>query len=193
MGSDVSFSQAVYGYSLAAQVRLADETLEVWAFTDSLTGLDNRRQILKRGEIECSRSNRFNHPLTVIMLDIDNFKEVNDTYGHYIGDQVIQMVAKRCKLKLRDVDLFGRYGGDEFLIFLVETELDEALVVAEGLRRKIADQPVDTERGRLNITASMGITFTPGICIDVVELIERADDALISAKTKGKNHIEMLI
>jgi diguanylate cyclase (GGDEF)-like protein len=90
------------------------------------------------------------------------------------------------------VDLLGRYGGDEFLILLVETGLNEAVVVAERLQRKIADQPIETDRGCLNITISMGISFTPGVCLNVVELIERADDALISAKAKGKNHFEVL-
>jgi diguanylate cyclase (GGDEF)-like protein len=166
--------------------------LEVWAFTDSLTGLDNRRQILKKGEIECSRSNRFKHPLAAIMVDIDNLKKVNDTYGHIIGDQVIQTVAQRCKQKLRDIDLLGRYGGDEFLVLLVETGLDEAVIVAEHIRRKIAEQPIDTDRGHLDITISMGISFISGVCLEVASLIKRADDALISAKAQGKNHFEVL-
>jgi diguanylate cyclase (GGDEF)-like protein len=126
------------------------------------------------------------------MVDIDNLKKVNDTYGHIIGDQVIQTVAQRCKQKLRDIDLLGRYGGDEFLVLLVETGLDEAVVVAEHIRRKIAEQPIDTDRGHLDITISMGISFISGVCLEVASLIKRADDALISAKAQGKNHFEVL-
>jgi diguanylate cyclase (GGDEF)-like protein len=176
-----------------AQIVENAQRLEEWAFTDSLTGLDNRRQILHKGAIECSRSNRFRHPLTVIMIDIDEFKHVNDTYGHLIGDQIIRSVADRLKTQLRDVDLIGRLGGDEFLLFLVETEVDQGVIAGERLLRAISESPAKTDRGPVNISISMGITYIKKDYADVNLLIKRADDALISAKRMGKNNFEVLL
>ncbi len=174
------------------QILAKSRVLEKWALTDSLTGLDNRRHLLKKAEIECVRATRFQHPLTTIMMDIDNFKWVNDSYGHFIGDQVIMEVAKRCKKSLRNVDLFGRYGGDEFVIMLVETNLENALATAERIRNKIADVPINTDRGRMQISVSMGIASITEGASNATELINRADDALIAGKRGGKNHIEVM-
>jgi diguanylate cyclase (GGDEF)-like protein len=167
------------------------KVLEKWALTDSLTGLDNRRHLLKKAEIECIRANRFKHPLTTIMMDIDNFKGVNDTYGHFIGDQVIKAVAERCKHELRSIDIIARYGGDEFVIMLVETDLQGALAVTERIRQTITREPVKTDRGQLNISVSMGIASITEGCSEATMIINRADDALIAAKSAGKNHIEV--
>lgn len=169
------------------------QMLEKWAFTDSLTGLDNRRQILTKGALECSRANRFRHPLTVIMIDIDEFKHVNDTYGHPIGDEIVRSVADRLKTQLREVDLLGRYGGDEFLLFLVETELDQGVIAGERLLRTISENPTETDRGPINITISMGITYIKNDYADINLLISRADEALITAKRMGKNNFEVYI
>lgn len=166
--------------------------LEQWALTDSLTGLDNRRHVLKKAEIEFLRARRFEHPLTTIMLDIDNFKQVNDTYGHTTGDQVIKAIGERCRGQLRSVDLFGRYGGDEYVIFLVETGYHKALYAAERLRLCVAKNPIKTDQGLLNITVSMGIATLEKGCTSAVDLIDRADKALLTAKKAGKNHIEIV-
>jgi diguanylate cyclase (GGDEF)-like protein len=194
--NDLQLSVAVSHQAALAiqrnQILVNARILERWALTDSLTGLDNRRHILIKGEIECSRSNRFNHPLSILMLDIDDFKEINDNYGHMIGDQVIKAIAELLKSQLRDIDLLGRYGGDEFLILLVETGIDKAVLVATRIQQSIESQPIDTDRGEFNMTVSLGITCTQEQKDSFPNLIQRADDALLASKKRGKNHYEVL-
>lgn len=165
--------------------------LEQKVSIDSLTGLHTRNHFLHLSEREFHRAQRFKHPLTFIMMDIDQFKQVNDTYGHIVGDQVLQAVAERCMKQLRDIDLIGRYGGDEFIILLVETDSDGGLKVAERIRQFIAGVPVDTERGALNITVSMGIATLSKECPNITALLDRADNAMYVAKNAGKNQVEV--
>src|SRR4030095_15908846 len=107
------------------------------ALTDPLTGLQNRRSLFELGRIEFSRARRMNRPFCFMMLDVDHFKLINDHYGHPIGDQVLQEFATRCKNSVRAVDLIGRYGGEELIILLPETDSETALLVAERLRVSI--------------------------------------------------------
>lgn len=163
--------------------------LEQWALTDSLTGLDNRRNVLHKAEMEFIRSNRFQYDLTAIIIDIDDFKQVNDTYGHNIGDQVLKTVGKRCRNQLRSIDMIGRYGGDEFLVFLIETNYDEARDVAHRLRNCIAEEPIVTDQGPLNVTISLGIATKDRDSNHETDIIDWADQALLDAKKSGKNNI----
>jgi diguanylate cyclase (GGDEF)-like protein len=158
---------------------------------DSLTGLHSREHFLNLSELEFRRAQRFQHPLTIIMLDIDQFKQVNDTFGHIIGDQVLQVLAKRCMKQLRDIDLVGRYGGDEFIILLVETDSNGGLKVAERIHQFIAGVPVETEQGPLNITVSMGISTLSEECPNLTTLLDRADHAMYAAKKAGKNQVDI--
>ena len=158
---------------------------------DSLTGLHSREHFLNLSELEFRRAQRFQHPLTIIMLDIDQFKQVNDTFGHIVGDQVLQVVAKRCMKQLRDIDLVGRYGGDEFIILLVETDSNGGLKVTERIHQFIAGVPIETERGQLNITVSMGIATLSKECPNLATLLDRADHAMYVAKKAGKNQVEV--
>jgi diguanylate cyclase (GGDEF)-like protein len=171
------------------QILKKAQVLEKWALTDPLTGADNRRHILQKAEVEFVRANRFQHPLTAIIMDIDNFKLVNDTYGHFVGDHLMRVIAERCKKYLRSVDLFGRYGGDEFLIMMVETSLEDAITAAKRLRQCISENPVVAEGVQVNATVSMGIAPFSKDCSDAVSLIRRADDALLYAKNISKNNI----
>jgi two-component system cell cycle response regulator len=123
------------------------------------------------------------------MLDIDNFKLVNDTYGHMAGNQVLDELAARCLSQVRAIDSIGRFGGDEFIFLLVEANPQDALHIAERVRQHIAATPVDTEKGLLNITASMGIAHLGVDCLDLVTLISRADSALYEAKNNGRNQV----
>ena len=163
--------------------------LEQKVKVDSLTGLSNRDHFLNMAEREFQRSLRFHHFLTIIMLDIDEFKNVNDTYGHIAGDQVLRSVAASCMSQLRSSDLIGRYGGDEFIILLVETDAEGAQRVAERIRQSIAGAPVETEKGPLNITASMGIAPLTKECPNFTALLDRADHAMYTAKKAGKNQV----
>lgn len=166
--------------------------LEQWATTDSLTGLYNRRQFLELAEREFQRARRYRLSLSVMMLDIDQFKEVNDTHSHAVGDVVLKAVAARCRAALRDIDLLGRYGGDEFVVLLVQTELDAVRRPAERLRQSVTDTAVDTDQGPVKVTISVGIVSLADDSPNVATLLHQADTALHAAKRAGRNRIEII-
>jgi diguanylate cyclase (GGDEF)-like protein/PAS domain S-box-containing protein len=159
------------------------------AITDPLTDLYNRRGLVELGRREIDRSRRFGRPLSAIMLDIDNFKAVNDTYGHAIGDQVLAGLANTCREIVREVDLLVRYGGEEFLILLPESELGASVQVAERLRRRIERSPFQTDPGEIHITISLGVVTFNSEVDDLEGLIDRADEALYAAKQAGRNQV----
>jgi len=165
--------------------------LEELALTDSLTNLHNRRFILKLAEDEFERSRRFDHPLAMMIMDIDDFKNVNDTHGHLVGDQVLIAVAERLQNHLRSIDLLGRYGGDEFVILLVEANLEAIDKITKRLHQSISNQPITTDRGDLYVTMSIGIASLNDRHTDALNLLQSADDALYVAKNAGKNQIEI--
>ena len=164
--------------------------LEQKVNVDSLTGLYARNHFIDLAEHEFQRSLRLQHSMTVIMLDIDQFKRVNDTWGHMAGDLVLKDVAMRCMKEVRDIDLVGRYGGDEFVFLLVETGAEDAKAVAERVRFSVAALPVNTETGPLPITVSMGLASLTPDCPDLIALITKADNALLTAKKCGRNQVE---
>jgi diguanylate cyclase (GGDEF)-like protein len=163
------------------------------AGTDLLTGLPSRRQAFQFGEIEVKRALRYHHPLSVMMIDADNLKEVNDTYGHPVGDQVLQAMITRCKQGLREVDFLGRYGGDEFLAVLVETELGNAHEIAGRIRQFVSDTPIDTGQGPLQLTISVGVAALTQPHLTLSDVVKSADDALYIAKKSGKNKVEVAV
>ncbi len=163
--------------------------LEQSANIDSLTGLHTRKNFLNLAEHEFQRARRFGHSLTAIMLDIDQFKPVNDTYGHIAGDQVLQEVAARCMKHVRVMDLIGRYGGDEFVFLLVETTAADASRVADRICKSINARPVDTDSGPLDITVSMGVATLFPENPNLTSLLNRADNALYVAKKGGRNQV----
>jgi diguanylate cyclase (GGDEF)-like protein len=165
------------------------QLLEKWAITDSLTGLYNRRHFLKIAGLEFQRARRYSHPLSTMMLDIDDFKQVNDTYGHATGDQVLMAVTTRCRKNLRDIDSACRYGGDELVMLLPESDLSAARRVAERLCQSVAETPIETDRGLLNVTLSAGIAALAEDHRDVAALITQADTALYRAKNAGRNRV----
>jgi diguanylate cyclase (GGDEF)-like protein len=162
------------------------------ANTDPLTRLYNRRHLFDRAQHEYERATRYGRPLSVLMLDIDHFKQINDTFGHAEGDQVLRVVAARCREGLRDVDLVGRYGGEEFAILMPETSLTDARQAAERLRRQVARSPIQTGRNALTITISLGVTTwdgAPNVTLPI--LLDRADQALYVAKRAGRNCVRL--
>jgi diguanylate cyclase (GGDEF)-like protein len=171
--------------NLIERSRILQESLN----SDGLTGLSTREYFMKKAELEFQRAERFRHEMTLIMLDIDNFKQVNDTYGHIAGNQVLCELATRCQNQVRTIDLIGRFGGDEFILLLVETNAADALGVAERIRQHVADTPVDTEKGPLNMTVSMGLAHLGVDLLDLVALISSADTALYQAKNNGRNRV----
>lgn len=159
------------------------------AITDHLTGLFNRRGFFELGQRELERARRFHHALGCILFDLDRFKQINDTYGHNIGDEVIRAVAARCRKNLRVVDILARYGGEEFSILLPETDMTMLYQVAERLRLEIQEQPIETERGLIPITISVGVTMATDDTPDLADLLNRADSAMFAAKQMGGNYL----
>ena len=171
----------------------AQAAAEHLAITDSLTGLFNRRHFFDLARRELIRSLRFGHPLTLVLVDIDHFKLVNDTYGHIAGDEVLVLEAGLIRASLREGDVVGRYGGEEFVILMPETGVESARLVAERLRESIASQRMDTEKGPISVTISIGIAESgmsgPGEGLTLDALLSRTDQALYNAKKAGRNRI----
>ncbi|HEX8990029.1 MAG TPA: GGDEF domain-containing protein [Rhodocyclaceae bacterium] len=168
----------------------AEAELEKLAQTDFLTGLANRRHFLALAEQELARSQRYGAPLSVFMVDIDHFKNVNDSHGHQVGDTVLQGLAGICRQALRDIDVVGRLGGEEFGVLLPHTGHGDALEAAERLRRALAEAAIPLEHGLpLRITISIGVASleAPGTNIDT--LLSHADEALYRAKNAGRNRV----
>jgi diguanylate cyclase (GGDEF)-like protein len=163
------------------------------ALTDPLTGLQNRRSLFELGRIEFSRAQRMNRPFCCMMLDIDHFKQINDNYGHAIGDQVLQEFAERSKRSVREVDLVGRYGGEEIVIFLPETDSETAMHAAERLRASIEKTPMKVSNQELNVTVSIGVSKKDENTLELETLIARADQAMYIAKHKGRNRVAISV
>jgi diguanylate cyclase (GGDEF)-like protein len=162
------------------------------ASTDALTTIYNRRRFFELAEREFKRALRFERPLAMIMLDIDNFKKVNDRYGHPAGDQALYEIAKLCLYELRDVDIFGRYGGDEFIVLLPETTLAQATSIAERVRVEIQNAKITLPNNTvITTTISLGIVSLSTSCGSLSILIERADQALYKSKLSGRNQVNI--
>ncbi len=160
------------------------------AITDSLTGLYNRRGFWDLAEHELVRAERFGRPLSLILIDIDRFKEINDTYGHLMGDKILATVSANCKAELRQVDIVARYGGDEFVVLLPETTLQEALLAAERLRARVASLRFPFNEETIHTTICVGVAeFQTGDTLK--SLIERTDQALYRAKQSGRNQARL--
>ncbi len=169
-----------------------EEELKRMAEFDPLTGAYNRRTFMKRLSDEMERSLRYRIPLSLLMLDIDHFKVVNDTYGHPVGDQVLKKLVAECAESLRSTDMFCRMGGEEFTILLPHTNIGDALVTAERIRVKLSRSTFNTNDGPLNYTVSVGVTeMRPDDADESVEsILKRVDDALYLAKNRGRNRVE---
>ncbi len=167
--------------------RLMDD-LQYMAITDSLTEVNNRRQFMLLAEHEFKHKRRSNHPISVLMADIDHFKQINDTYGHAIGDQVLKTVAQTCLGNIREIDVLGRYGGDEFAIILPETDLEEACQIAERIRLHIAGLAIPIKNEFIKISLSLGVSCAKDKQ-DLETLIKRADAALYIAKYAGRDRV----
>jgi len=160
--------------------------LERMATRDQLTGAYNRHAFFSMAKNEIQRSERFNHPMTVLMFDLDHFKQVNDTHGHAVGDEVLRGFALRCRGSLRKIDIFARLGGEEFAAILVQTDEAGGMIVAERIRKMAVTKPTPTDAGDLAISVSVGLASL-GTGETVAQVLKRADDALYQAKEEGRN------
>lgn len=174
-------------FSLEIKKILLYETLEKMAITDSLTGLYVRRYFSERLEEEFGRSARHALKFSFLMLDIDDFKKCNDTYGHLVGDVVLKEISRIMKESIREIDLISRYGGEEFAVLLPETSGNSAMLVAERIRKKVEEEVFKAYDERIKITLSIGLSEYPESASNSASLIDRADEALYRAKNAGKN------
>jgi len=167
------------------------EDLRKISITDSLTDLYNRRFFQDRINEEIERSRRHGLPVSLIMLDIDNFKQYNDTYGHLAGDEALRLTAATIKNSVRNIDRVARYGGEEFAVILPMTEITAARDIAERIRSGVAGRyfPDDALRVTVKLTASLGIASFPQHADNLFDLVGNADKALYIAKVNGKNRV----
>ncbi len=161
---------------------------------DALTGLFNRWYVLEKIEAEMNRCLRHGSPMSLLMLDIDNFRQINETHGHAAGDQVLQTVGRLLRESCRIYDIPGRYGGEEFCLMLPETTIERTLPVAERLRQRVEAAHVASGETMLHITASIGLAGLESVPDEAIfgatALVERADRAMGTAKDRGRNRVE---
>ncbi|MYN45126.1 diguanylate cyclase [Pseudoduganella sp. FT93W] len=170
----------------------ANAKLEQLATTDPLTGIGNRRRMTEQINRELDRGRRFGHPLSLLMADIDHFKNVNDQYGHEAGDRVIVAVAKALADGVRNIDMASRFGGEEFVLLMPETSIEVATSAAERLRQEIAALEVKGDKGEsIHFTISIGVAMAPpdNTTDTPSTLVSRADKALYQAKDAGRNRV----
>jgi diguanylate cyclase (GGDEF)-like protein len=162
---------------------------------DTLTGLFNRGYVIEKLDSEINRSVRHGSPMAVLMIDIDHFKNINDTYGHAVGDQVLQWVGKTLRDSCRVYDVPARYGGEEFCVVLPETRIGNTTVVAERIRGRLESSELTFGESAVRVTASFGIagldTMPNDPLLSPAALIDRADRALYCAKNRGRNRVEL--
>jgi diguanylate cyclase (GGDEF)-like protein len=179
-------------YSAAIERARLYEEAERMATLDALTELFNRRYFFELAHQEFERACRYKHPISVIMLDIDLFKNVNDTYGHLVGDQVLKTIAERCQSVLRSSDKIGRYGGEEFVIILPETSIEMAVKTANRIRMIVSDRPILVENAKISTTVSLGVSSMNAECnLTLEQVLDQADQALYRAKQSGRNRVYM--
>ncbi len=187
---DVVRSLTLFGATALEKARLYQESL-ILAVTDGLTGLNNHREFQRKLEAEVERSLRYQNPISLLLLDIDHFKEVNDHYGHQTGDAILKALAGTILAGIRAIDIAARYGGEEFAVILPETKPDGAKIVADRLRAQVESQGfVDPAGRRIPYSVSIGMAVFPGDADGRERLIEAADKALYHAKSAGRNTVK---
>ncbi len=170
--------------------RELEETLRQQASIDPLTGLYNRRQYEELIEHEMRRARRAGTPLALCILDIDHFKRVNDTYGHGVGDEALQFLAALCRETVRETDIVGRLGGEEFVVALPDTALDDALLFSERLRTRLEQAEIETESGVIRLTVTIGVAELSSQDASLKDFARRADQAMYAGKRAGRNQVQ---
>lgn len=163
--------------------------MERLATTDVLTDIPNRRHFFDLAEHALQRAMRYDTPISALLLDLDNFKPINDLHGHNMGDAALRHVADICKANLRGCDIFGRYGGDEMVAVLTDTALSGALEVAGRLRSEVARQPIRMEDRTVHLSLSIGVACLGGNVTSLDALLHQADTALLQAKQTGRDRV----
>jgi diguanylate cyclase (GGDEF)-like protein len=175
----------------AAKLAASNRKLQNMAMTDFLTGLPNRRSALQRLKNLVAEVQRYNEPLSCLMIDIDHFKNINDSHGHDRGDQVLRLIARLLEDKARSYDMVSRWGGEEFLVISARSGVSDTLHLAERLRKAVAAWDIVLAEGlHLRVTISIGVATWNASLRNPGELIKKADQALYQAKASGRNRVE---
>jgi diguanylate cyclase (GGDEF)-like protein len=174
--------------NIDSDLRKANKRLQELASTDSLTGVLNRRAFMKEAMNKFDLAKRYQRPLSLLMLDVDHFKKVNDTYGHQTGDHVLTQLSAVMKDSLRSTDIISRIGGEEFAIILPETSLEKTIEFTERLLNTIRNTKINVEPDTsFNITVSIGVATVPPVSSGLDTVMKKADDALYKAKSEGRD------
>ena len=168
-----------------------EEKLKQLTVTDELTGISNRRHFLELGEHHLNHAMRLRHPIALALIDIDGFKQINDTYGHAAGDRALVYFVKTVQADIRKIDLFARIGGDEFVLMLLDNDSQQAFKNFERIRQSLAANNLDTDGKAFSITITVGISSLAGQTDTLDALLKRADKALYRAKGAGRNRVEI--
>jgi two-component system cell cycle response regulator len=170
------------------RLRHFNEQLEELSTTDALMGIFNRLFFQKRISYEFQRTQRYNKPLSLLIMDLDHFKQINDQHGHLFGDLILKQLATMLRQSVRQVDLLARYGGEEIVVICPETDTNGAMILAERIRSDVEKHDFGDEKQKTKITVSLGFVEVPNAKIhDVSEMLRAADDALYRAKAAGRN------
>lgn len=194
-GDDIRETDQPAALLFSSQVAIAIQKAQLitkiqqMVITDDLTGVFNRRGMFTLGQQEIERARRFNHPLSLLFIDVDYFKDINDQYGHHIGDEVLLHIARRIRKNIRDLDYIGRYGGDEFLVILVESDLEEAIGISSRIMASLAGESIQSSVGSVSATLSIGVAELNDLDEGFDSLVVRTDHLLYLAKESGRNRI----
>jgi diguanylate cyclase (GGDEF)-like protein len=188
-------TMSYHSFRLLIRLDQAHEQMRLISITDHLTGAANRRHFMERLLAEVERSVGKGSAFSVALLDIDNFKAVNDQHGHLAGDEVLRRLAQACMAQVREGDVFARFGGEEFAVLLPDTGIDQALQWLERLRQHVADLRVELPTTQLSITVSIGLASpavaSPQAAAQINAALRMADEALYRAKREGKNRVAL--
>ncbi len=176
-------------FLLGIKRALLYKKVQEMAIRDSLTGVSSRRYLMQRFHEEIARSDKFNYKFSLLMIDTDHFKEYNDRYGHFVGDAILREVSQTIRESIRQIDLVGRYGGEEFMVILTETDREGAGFAAERIRQAIEAKRIKVYDEDFHITVSIGIALFPDDSRQAQPLIDKADQALYQAKQSGRNQV----
>lgn len=179
----------VVSFTDISKRKTLEEDLRRLATIDSLTGVFSRRYFLELAERELNRARRYDSPVSLLMLDVDHFKNINDTYGHPVGDEVLKKICATCKEELRSNDIMGRIGGEEFAIALPECDLENSLLIAERIRASLEESSLLAGGAEVKYTLSIGAAQFGRSAESLGELLKQADQALYHAKTNGRNQV----
>lgn len=172
-------------------VKERTKEIELLSKTDALTGLWNRGYLEEMLELEFKRSRRYGHTLAIVVIDLDHFKKINDTYGHMGGDEVLREVSRRLKGCMRETDFIGRYGGEEIVVILAETSAENAVETADKIRTKVEEAPVSFNDLAIPVTASLGLSLMRDEHANYEEIFSEADEALYVSKKEGRNRVSL--